>query len=130
MSKALDIISAYDALVARANDIVGPHESGLYVHISKPELSRIRIEGNIAILTYAKLESRYYDSGDFLEALEVQFPVQMLFWTEDQMNDWKENLKTSHERRQADERAARVLEQEAREHATYLALKHKYGEKP
>lgn len=122
-----DIIAAYDALIERAHDIVGPHESGLYVYISEPGLSRIRIEGHQAILTYAELESGYYDSGDFLRAPEVKFPAEMLFWTEEQMDAWKAELKAAHAAKRKREAEVAKAQREAQEKAAYEALKRKYG---
>lgn len=122
---ATKVIEEYDALIERAHAIVA--KEPFWKYIEKPELSRLRIDGENAILVLAELERGYYDEGDSLTTDSITFPSEMLTWPEARLKEWKAEMAKQHKAKDVQRQRELVKQREAQERAAYEALKKKFG---
>ena len=117
-----DVIAAYDALVARAIDVVD--KAPYWKYISEPKFARLSVDGDEAVLIWPDTETDY----DWTRITEqaVQFDARLLRLPDDELTAWKaEQMRLYEQGKKEREEAARA-EREESERRTLAALKAKY----
>lgn len=137
LERAKEIIEAYEALVARALEIVSEFPFMAYVDDSHGVV--LSLDGENAVLTWCEYESDYYGGGH-LDDQSTSFPAVVLVLSDEGLKSLRAEAKREQERllKAEEERQRKVKEaqaiiaaqrKEAHDRAEYARLTAKYGAK-
>lgn len=126
LNSAIKIVEAYQALVARAIEIVTIMKYSL---IDVDVNVTLTFDEDVVVLTWQCYESDYYGGGS-LETEHVKFPASHLFLTNDELTTILYQKQKEEAERQAKVYAAQLAvkkdREESRDRAEYARLKAKY----
>ena len=123
------ICSEYAKLVNRALRVIA--DAPYFKFVGDPETAHLSILGDNASLVWFCATGGYYDDGALIEEDEtVEFPSTLLYISESELAEWKDEAKAAYEKKQAQAKKAAIIRDaettEKRERTTLANLKAKY----
>ena len=127
-TEAINIIKAYNELLARAIDIT--NDVPYYASVDSDSNASISIEDDKVVLRWKNYESDYYGGGSLVDE-STNFPLDVLFLTDAELETMRTKIKKDVAEKEAKVRAAqKAVEKdraEARDKAEWARLKNKFG---
>lgn len=130
ITKAKEIVDAYEVLLARALKVVS--DVPFYHCVDDEEYAALSFDGDEAVLSWCSYESDYYGGGSVSND-EGRFPASALLLTDDELSALRKKIKQEEAEKQQRLRQAeetvRKERAEAADRAEFARLSRKYGGK-